>query len=103
MSTGNSKEPMKITAEDLAKVAVPEALASPVGSAATASSGAKSYGTISEAAEMAPAVPSSAAASCFRVGFISVLPDFLVPSWGGDCASGVLWTRQPNGIGAISG
>ncbi len=56
MSTGNSKEPLKITAEDLAKVAVPEALASPVGSAATASSGAKSYGTISEAAEMAPAV-----------------------------------------------
>ena len=56
MSTGNSKEPLKITSEDLAKVAVPEALASPVGSAATASSGAKSYGTISEAAEMAPAV-----------------------------------------------
>lgn len=56
MSTGNSKEPLKITAEDLAKVAVPEALASPVGSAPTASSGAKSYGTISEAAEMAPAV-----------------------------------------------
>jgi hypothetical protein len=56
MSTGNSKEPLKITAEDLAKVAVPEALGSPVGSAATASSGTKSYGTISEAAEMAPAV-----------------------------------------------
>jgi hypothetical protein len=56
MSTGNSKEPLKITSEDLAKVAVPEALASPVGSGATASSGAKSYGTISEAAEMAPAV-----------------------------------------------
>jgi hypothetical protein len=56
MSTGNSKEPLKITAEDLARVAVPEALASPVGSAATAPGGTKSYGTISEAAEMAPAV-----------------------------------------------
>jgi len=56
MSTGNSKEPLKITAEDLARVAVPDVPASPVGLAVTTPGAIKSYGTISEAAEMAPAV-----------------------------------------------
>ncbi|HWZ97870.1 MAG TPA: FHA domain-containing protein [Candidatus Dormibacteraeota bacterium] len=56
MPTDNGKEPLKITAEDLARVAVPDASAGPVGPAAITAGGTKSYGTISEAAEMAPAV-----------------------------------------------
>jgi hypothetical protein len=48
MPSPNEKEPIKITLEDLANVAVPEPnVVSPVSS----SSGAKSYGTITEAAE----------------------------------------------------
>jgi hypothetical protein len=48
MPSPNEKEPIKITLEDLANVAVPEPnLASPVAYAP----GAKSYGTITEAAE----------------------------------------------------
>jgi len=56
MPTGNDKEPLKITAEDLARVVVPGVSAGPVGPAAANVGGAKSYGTISEAAEMAPAI-----------------------------------------------
>lgn len=56
MPIGNDKEPLKITADDLARVVVPDASAGPVGPAGTTAGGAKSYGTISEAAEMAPAV-----------------------------------------------
>ncbi len=54
MTFGDSKEPLKITAEDLARVVLPEG---PI-SAATAPSegGQRSYGTISEAAERAPGV-----------------------------------------------
>jgi len=55
MPTDNDK-PLKITADDLARVIVPDVAASPVGPAATTAGGAKSYGTISDAAEMAPAV-----------------------------------------------
>ena len=56
MPTSNDNEPLKITAEDLARVEVPEA-PSPIGPAGTSPSGARSYGTVSEAAEMAPALP----------------------------------------------
>jgi FHA domain-containing protein len=55
MATSNDNEPLKITAEDLARVEVPEAI-SPLGPAGTAASGARSYGTISDAAEKAPAI-----------------------------------------------
>jgi hypothetical protein len=52
--SSNGKEPLKITAEDLANVAVPEGPISPA--AASSETGGRSYGTISEAAERAPAV-----------------------------------------------
>lgn len=55
MATSNNDEPLKITAEDLARVEVPEA-SSPIGPAGMTPSGAKSYGTISDAAEKAPEV-----------------------------------------------
>jgi len=55
MPTDNDK-PLKITADDLARVIVPDVAAGPVGPAATTAGGAKSYGTISDAADMAPAV-----------------------------------------------
>ena len=55
MSTSNDK-PLKITADDLARVVVPEDAPGPIGPAATGATGVKSYGTISEAAERAPAV-----------------------------------------------
>jgi hypothetical protein len=54
MATSNNNEPLKITADDLARVVIPEQAPSPIGPAAT--TGAKSYGTISDAAEKAPAV-----------------------------------------------
>src|SRR5215470_12200172 len=55
MATSNNDEPLKITAEDLARVEVPDA-PSPIGPAGMTPSGAKSYGTISDAAEKAPVV-----------------------------------------------
>jgi hypothetical protein len=55
MATSNDNEPLKITAEDLARVDVPDAI-SPVGPAGTTTSGVRSYGTISDAAEKAPAI-----------------------------------------------
>ena len=55
MPTDNDK-PLKITADDLARVIVPDVAAGPVGPASTTAGGARSYGTISEAAEMAPAI-----------------------------------------------
>lgn len=54
MSTANDKEPLRITADDLAKVTVPEGPITPALPAD--SSGVRSYGTISEAAQRAPAV-----------------------------------------------
>ena len=56
MPTDNDKAPLKITADDLARVIVPDVAAGPVGPAGTTAAGARSYGTISEAADMAPAV-----------------------------------------------
>jgi len=56
MPTDNDNAPLKITADDLARVIVPDVAASPVGPAGTTAGGAKSYGTISDAAEMAPAI-----------------------------------------------
>jgi len=56
MPTDNDKAPLKITADDLARVIVPDVAAGPVGPAGTTATGARSYGTISEAADMAPAV-----------------------------------------------
>jgi Inner membrane component of T3SS, cytoplasmic domain len=54
MSSANDKPPLRITADDLARVSVPEG---PIGPAVPSNSaGARSYGTISEAAERAPAV-----------------------------------------------
>lgn len=55
MATGNSQEPLKITAEDLASV-VPTESTGPIGPAVTSEGGVRSYGTISDAAEKAPAV-----------------------------------------------
>ena len=55
MSTSNDK-PLKITADDLARVVVPEDSPNPIGPAGAGAAGVKSYGTISEAAEKAPAV-----------------------------------------------
>jgi len=55
MSTSNDK-PLKITADDLARVIVPEDSPNPIGPAGAGADGVKSYGTISEAAEKAPAV-----------------------------------------------
>jgi len=54
MATSDNKEPLKITAEDLAKVVLPEGPISPA--SAPSETGARSYGTISEAAERAPTV-----------------------------------------------
>jgi hypothetical protein len=54
MATTNNNEPLKITADDLARVVVPQEAPNPIGPAST--TGAKSYGTISDAAEKAPAV-----------------------------------------------
>jgi MFS family permease len=55
MSTSDDK-PLKITADDLARVIVPEDSPSPIGPAVTGATGVKSYGTISDAAQKAPAV-----------------------------------------------
>jgi len=54
MASGNDKDTIKITLEDLAKVAVPESQAAPV---TTNTAGVRSYGTVTEAAEQGPALP----------------------------------------------
>jgi len=54
MATDSDKQPLRITAEDLAKVVVP--VEGPVPSAVPGAPAAKSYGTINEAAEKAPVV-----------------------------------------------
>lgn len=54
MSAADNKEPLKITLDDLANVVVPQDVA-PSGVAPPSTSG-KSYGTITEAADKAPAV-----------------------------------------------
>jgi len=54
MSAANNKDALKITLEDLATVVVPEA--SPAGQPATAA-GARSYGTVNEAAEQFTPTP----------------------------------------------
>lgn len=54
MPTSNDKEPLKITSEDLANVVVPDE--SHVATLGPASPGVKSYGTITDAADKAPAI-----------------------------------------------
>jgi hypothetical protein len=54
MSTSNNKEPLRITSDDLASVVVPEEI--PIASPGQPVAGAKSYGSITDAAEKAPAV-----------------------------------------------
>jgi hypothetical protein len=54
MSTSNDKEPLRITSDDLARVVVPEEI--PIATPGQPSGGAKSYGSITEAADKAPAV-----------------------------------------------
>jgi hypothetical protein len=54
MSTSNNKEPLRITSDDLASVVVPEEI--PIATPGQPVSGAKSYGSITDAAEKAPAV-----------------------------------------------
>lgn len=84
MPTENGKEPLKITAEDLANISVPETAVSPVGPAGMVPGGVKSYGTISEAAEMAPAVPEQKGSillqGWFYLGAAGLLGAFL--GWG---------------------
>ena len=55
MPSGNDKEQLRITPEDLAKVVVPDE--TPVRAPGSESSGVKSYGTITDAADKAPAIP----------------------------------------------
>jgi len=54
MASGNDKDAIKITLEDLANVTVPEPQASPV---ITNAAGVRSYGTVTEAAEQGPVLP----------------------------------------------
>ena len=54
MSTSNNKEPLRITSEDLARVIVP--VDPPNAPIPAEPGGAKSYGTITEAADKAPAL-----------------------------------------------
>jgi hypothetical protein len=54
MSTSNNKEPLRITSDDLANVVVPEEI--PIATPGQPAAGAKSYGSITDAAEKAPAV-----------------------------------------------
>jgi hypothetical protein len=54
MPTSDNKEPLRITSDDLARVVVPDEL--PVAAAGQSASGAKSYGSITDAAEKAPAI-----------------------------------------------
>jgi hypothetical protein len=54
MSTSNNKEPLRITSDDLARVVVPEDL--PVAAPGQSTSGTKSYGSITDAADKAPAI-----------------------------------------------
>jgi hypothetical protein len=54
MPTSDNKEPLRITSDDLARVVVPEEL--PVAAAGKTTPGAKSYGSITDAADKAPAV-----------------------------------------------
>jgi hypothetical protein len=54
MSTSNNKEPLRITSDDLASVVIPEEI--PVATPGQTAAGAKSYGSITDAAEKAPAV-----------------------------------------------
>jgi hypothetical protein len=54
MSTSNNKEPLRITSDDLARVVIPEE--PPLASSGQPTSGAKSYGSITDAADNAPAV-----------------------------------------------
>jgi hypothetical protein len=53
MATSSDDAPLKITSEDLAKIVLPEEV--PVAVAGVDGSGAKSYGTIADAADKAPA------------------------------------------------
>ncbi len=54
MSTSRKEEPLKITSEELARVVLPEDSPAPV--AASETPGVKSYGTITDAADKAPAI-----------------------------------------------
>jgi hypothetical protein len=54
MSTSRNGEPLKITSEDLARVVLPED--SPTSVAPSETAGVKSYGTITDAADKAPAI-----------------------------------------------
>jgi hypothetical protein len=54
MPTSDNKEPLRITSDDLARVVVPEEL--PVAAPGQSPSGAKSYGSITDAADKAPSV-----------------------------------------------
>jgi hypothetical protein len=54
MSTSNNKEPLRITSDDLASVVIPEEI--PIATPGQPVAGAKSYGSITDAAEKAPAV-----------------------------------------------
>jgi hypothetical protein len=54
MSTSNNKEPLRITSDDLANVVVPEEI--PIATPGQPAAGTKSYGSITDAAEKAPAV-----------------------------------------------
>jgi hypothetical protein len=54
MSTSNNQEPLRITSDDLASVVVPSEV--PIATPGQPTSGAKSYGSITDAAEKAPAV-----------------------------------------------
>ena len=54
MSPTDNKGPLKITSEDLENVVVPETFVPPTG--VSEGPGAKSYGTITDAADKAPEV-----------------------------------------------
>jgi len=56
MATSNNKEPLRITAEDLASVVIPVDAPAPAAISADGSP-AKSYGTINDAADKAPVTP----------------------------------------------
>jgi hypothetical protein len=56
MATHNEKEPLRITSEDLASVVVPVEGPAPTPAGTPGAPAAKSYGTINDAAEQAPAV-----------------------------------------------
>jgi hypothetical protein len=54
MASGDNKDAIKITLDDLANVSVPDVPAAPTPTGAT---GLRSYGTVAEAAEQAPVLP----------------------------------------------